>query len=114
MSSFGDVGGATLEGVSIRKNLGGLCRADQPTEGGKMNDDGHLPAASLRMNRDRPNPGARRARAISRSRFICLYTNVASFSLAVDAAATLPAARRITAARPDVDAMLDAVATLLR
>ena len=39
---------------------------------------------------------------------------LASLSPAVDAAATLPAARRITAARPDADAMLDAVATLLR
>jgi uroporphyrinogen-III synthase len=37
-----------------------------------------------------------------------------SLSPAVDTSATLPAARRITAARPDSDTMLDAIATLVR
>lgn len=39
---------------------------------------------------------------------------LAALSPAVDAAATLSAARRITAARPDADAMLDTIAKLLR
>lgn len=39
---------------------------------------------------------------------------VVSLSPAVDGAATISAARRITAARPDADAMLDAIATLVR
>lgn len=38
---------------------------------------------------------------------------LATLSPAVDAAATLPAARRVTAERPDTKAMLDAVASLL-